>query len=60
MQAPFNRAIDAVVGVLGLIVSVEGLLSWEGAWPGAIGCLAGEFAGSTGVGAAVGRLVLCI
>jgi len=56
MQAPLNRAIHAVVGVLGLVVAVEGLLGREGAGPGAIGCQAGEFARGAGVGAAGGQV----
>jgi len=54
MHAPGNRAIHAVVGVLGLVVPVEGLLGREGVGPGAVGCFAGEFAAGTGVWAAVG------
>ena len=40
-------------------MSVEGLLGWEGAGPGAIGCLTGEFAGGAGVRAAVGGKNTC-
>jgi len=56
IQAPNNWAIMAVVEVLSLVVSVEGLLGLEGAGPGAIGFQAGELAGGEGVGAAVGGL----
>jgi len=54
VHAPCDQAIHAVVGVLGLVVSVEGLLGGKGAGPGAIGCQAGKFAGRAGVGAALG------
>ena len=37
IQAPRNRAIHAVVQVLGLVVSGESLLGLEGAGRGAIG-----------------------
>jgi len=54
VHAPRDRTIHAVVGVLGLVMSVEGLLGREGVGPGAVGCQAGEFAGGAGVWAAVG------
>jgi len=57
IQAPRNWAIHAVVEMLRLVVSVEGLLCLEGTGPGAVGFQAGELAGSAGVGAAVGWLI---
>jgi len=54
MQAPRNWAILAVVEVLRLVVSVEGLLRLERVKPGAVGFQAGELTGSAGVRAAVG------
>ena len=53
IQAPSNWAIMAVVEVLRLVVSVEGLLGLEGTGPGAVGFQAGELAGSAGVGTAM-------
>jgi len=54
IHAPRHWAILAVVEVLSLVVSVEGLLGLEDARPGAAGSQAGELTGSAGVGAAVG------
>jgi len=54
IQAPRNWAIMAVIEVLRLVVSGEGLLRLEGAGRGATGSQADELTGSVGMGAAVG------
>ena len=54
VQAPFNWTIHTVIEVLSSVVSVEGLLCFEGTRPGAIRGLASKFARSAGMRAAVG------
>jgi len=53
IQAPRNWAIMAVIEVLRLVVSGEGLLCLEGVARGATGSQADELTGSVRMGAAV-------
>ena len=54
IPAPRNWTVYTGVEVRRFVVSIEGLLRLEGVGPGAVGFQAGEFAGSAGVGTAVG------